>query len=89
MSQKSGYSVGFNTQPPEGGWFVKLLKVSMAERFQHTAARRRLGRKSTAKRSRQLFQHTAARRRLGVADEVSDEVSEFQHTAARRRLVRR
>ena len=22
MSQKSGYSEGFNTQPPEGGWAV-------------------------------------------------------------------
>ena len=78
----------FNTQPPEGGWFVLyiyfavVVYVSTHSRpkaaghldrmslilklFQHTAARRRLGR--SIQRSRQgscLFQHTAARRRLG------------------------
>ena len=36
---------GFNTQPPEGGW--KKINPPKLERilFQHTAARRRLGRK--------------------------------------------
>ena len=35
--------VGFNTQPPEGGWFRILIKAAQSVRFQHTAARRRLG----------------------------------------------
>ena len=35
---------GFNTQPPEGGWFVKNFFWPLEEMFQHTAARRRLGR---------------------------------------------
>ena len=35
--------MSFNTQPPEGGW-IKLKKINgLAVRFQHTAARRRLG----------------------------------------------
>ena len=32
----------FNTQPPEGGWAVCLLKLTVQLLFQHTAARRRL-----------------------------------------------
>ena len=36
--------VSFNTQPPEGGW-LSLRRCSLpGRRFQHTAARRRLGR---------------------------------------------
>ena len=34
---------GFNTQPPEGGWFLGLFLASRRAMFQHTAARRRLG----------------------------------------------
>ncbi len=33
----------FNTQPPEGGWFLAFTPVAPLIRFQHTAARRRLG----------------------------------------------
>ena len=33
----------FNTQPPEGGWAGRKAKHSVCFRFQHTAARRRLG----------------------------------------------
>ena len=33
----------FNTQPPEGGWRLRLLKNNLIWMFQHTAARRRLG----------------------------------------------
>ena len=34
----------FNTQPPEGGWREIQVKKEQQRRFQHTAARRRLGR---------------------------------------------
>ena len=36
----------FNTQPPEGGWVNQILRPNPSDKFQHTAARRRLaGRK--------------------------------------------
>ena len=58
--------LGFNTQPPEGGWAVLFFGAWCGRQFQHTAARRRLvfAPKSLSKYT-QLFQHTAARRRLG------------------------
>ena len=34
----------FNTQPPEGGWFLLLDNGIWDSEFQHTAARRRLAR---------------------------------------------
>ena len=34
----------FNTQPPEGGWAKEYAKIFGMTLFQHTAARRRLGR---------------------------------------------
>ena len=34
----------FNTQPPEGGWLIKKVVQAEEKQFQHTAARRRLGR---------------------------------------------
>ena len=33
----------FNTQPPEGGWSLGTTANYTAAKFQHTAARRRLG----------------------------------------------
>ena len=33
---------GFNTQPPEGGWYARHRQATDGFRFQHTAARRRL-----------------------------------------------
>ena len=36
------YAVGFNTQPPEGGWTNEPLYSDRLFLFQHTAARRRL-----------------------------------------------
>ena len=33
---------GFNTQPPEGGWTLKVYMATNKVTFQHTAARRRL-----------------------------------------------
>ena len=41
---KQADGIGFNTQPPEGGWFYSShYSVSYCYVFQHTAARRRLG----------------------------------------------
>ena len=37
----------FNTQPPEGGWGFFVFADGCRLRFQHTAARRRLGRRDT------------------------------------------
>ena len=34
--------LGFNTQPPEGGWFIMNKLTTRFNAFQHTAARRRL-----------------------------------------------
>ena len=34
--------VGFNTQPPEGGWLTYSFLIVRLVKFQHTAARRRL-----------------------------------------------
>ena len=36
-------SSSFNTQPPEGGWLSLNTAAEPTARFQHTAARRRLG----------------------------------------------
>ena len=38
-----GHQVGFNTQPPEGGWGCVRDGGGQGGGFQHTAARRRLG----------------------------------------------
>ena len=54
--------------------------------FQHTAARRRLGRRLGHGVGRDMFQHTAARRRLAIRLATTIRHIRFQHTAARRRL---
>ena len=76
----------FNTQPPEGGWPDIIKRRIICCKFQHTAARRRLGGVCTADDCLGLFQHTAARRRLGVCAPFPFQHTAFQHTAARRRL---
>ena len=70
---------------PKAAAFHFTLQFT-TEKFQHTAARRRLriDKKFTTKE--QAFQHTAARRRLPNAIEPNQTTSMFQHTAARRRL---
>ena len=57
--------MGFNTQPPEGGWYLHSFTKSLVIGFQHTAARRRLGFAGLFAIGLVMFQHTAARRRLG------------------------
>ena len=56
-------------------------------KFQHTAARRRLGDRRLGVVSLLWFQHTAARRRLGFLIVICGMMIGFQHTAARRRLA--
>ena len=78
----------FNTQPPEGGWLsVPMPSAVIRSAFQHTAARRRLGRGS-AQFLRALTVSTHSRpKAAGFAGAVVVVVDfKFQHTAARRRL---
>ena len=56
-------------------------------KFQHTAARRRLGCPPPMPPNGCLFQHTAARRRLDPCHRQHRPQPQFQHTAARRRLA--
>ena len=58
-------TTSFNTQPPEGGWAETHRCMDDYNKFQHTAARRRLGSAFLSCSRNRLFQHTAARRRLG------------------------
>ena len=43
----------FNTQPPEGGWRGVGYGIDPQTKFQHTAARRRLGRLVLHQKTRQ------------------------------------
>ena len=87
IRQMAARRIGFNTQPPEGGWVSHIIRAAISERFQHTAARRRLERQAACLTDQTLFQHTAARRRLGWAGKWRLKRRKFQHTAARRRLA--
>ena len=50
---------GFNTQPPEGGWSFTYTLPMPSAKFQHTAARRRLGGLCRAiQRQRQVSTHS-------------------------------
>ena len=42
MALLGNAGTGFNSQPPEGGWVLKIRKVLRDGWFQLTAARRRL-----------------------------------------------
>ena len=80
-------SFGFNTQPPEGGWFHFRGVPSIHLRFQHTAARRRLEETNHASASAGLVSTHSRPKAAGHVDAGIDErVLLFQHTAARRRL---
>ena len=57
----------FNTQPPEGGWAYIGDDGEITIKFQHTAARRRLGFRIMTLSGIGRFQHTAARRRLDTS----------------------
>ena len=87
MSQKSGYSVGFNTQPPEGGWQAAALSRRAARRFQHTAARRRLAIKTNLDDTMSYVSTHSRPKAAGLDITLMCRKHwQFQHTAARRRL---
>ena len=57
---------GFNTQPPEGGWFgARRKKIMVGQVSTHSRPKAAGLRDRGLTRHRQRFQHTAARRRLG------------------------
>ena len=78
----------FNTQPPEGGWPKPNSCLAFVQRFQHTAARRRLvpNRPFPAKR-RAVSTHSRPKAAGLYLDLDNMSIFEFQHTAARRRLA--
>ena len=43
VSTRQTKRLRFNTQPPEGGWHFNELLIFQSPKFQHAAARRRLG----------------------------------------------
>ena len=78
---------GFNTQPPEGGWWPAMRFAARSVRFNTQPPEGGWGPTAVPPTTCGRFQHTAARRRLaGDTAEVPD-AQAFQHTAARRRLV--
>ena len=46
MVYQKAVNIGFNTQPPEGGWISMFNSGDQRFLFQHTAARRRLDAKN-------------------------------------------
>ena len=79
--------IGFNTQPPEGGWSWKNGCVPMSRVSTHSRPKAAGHCALFFMCLFRMFQHTAARRRL-VIDRYVEIVGNglFQHTAARRRL---
>ena len=79
---------GFNTQPPEGGWAGKPHEYITDQRFQHTAARRRLaGYAGSCGNLVSVSTHSRPKA-AGAMTRWLTAAPAFQHTAARRRLVR-
>ena len=77
----------FNTQPPEGGCIVFATMFSLRNKFQHTAARRRLQHHNKASIScSDVSTHSRPKAAALKAELWDAEVLKFQHTAARRRL---
>ena len=79
--------VGFNTQPPEGGWLYEYPQEMLDNVSTHSRPRAAGSRIVDIMTSENMFQHTAARGRLGIPSPVTDFDVMFQHTAARGRLV--
>ena len=78
----------FNTQPPEGGWFSISSRMARSGRFQHTAARRRLGSFIAIPfYIRGCFNTQPPEGGWVRWLMLCIRARKFQHTAARRRLV--
>ena len=77
----------FNTQPPEGGWYIQALFDIINGVSTHSRPKAAGSVVVRASAWQSLFQHTAARRRLDRQERNWKPCRElFQHTAARRRL---
>ncbi|WP_410000196.1 hypothetical protein [Neisseria sicca] len=79
--------IGFNTQPPEGGWPCPRLFRQIRQRFNTQPPEGGWPCQVTKGQRPIWFQHTAARRRLGLCNSLVESNIPFQHTAARRRLA--
>ena len=77
----------FNTQPPEGGWQHLAALRDKFGVFQHTAARRRLGRQPGILRADVDVSTHSRPKAAGVGHPLVNRLIRFQHTAARRRLA--
>ena len=85
--QTKNLKSGFNTQPPEGGWIPYSIRMMGFFRFQHTAARRRLGQAPSHTDATLLsFNTQPPEGGWRFSKARSNRHCEFQHTAARRRL---
>ena len=78
--------IGFNTQPPEGGWSWKNGCVPMSRVSTHSRPKAAGHCALFFMCLFRMFQHTAARRRLVSHQQPLPSYRQFQHTAARRRL---
>ena len=78
--------IGFNTQPPEGGWRVKIISTVLNMVSTHSRPKAAGAGSSNNPNAFKKFQHTAARRRLARTITTTNPKRLFQHTAARRRL---
>ena len=76
----------FNTQPPEGGWELLFLKCKALVRFQHTAARRRLGGAGKMVEAVKVVSTHSRPKAAGIGASFPFDHTPFQHTVARRRL---
>ena len=80
--------MGFNTQPPEGGWGGAYPVCAQFQEFQHTAARRRLGRCIPCMRPIPRVSTHSRPKAAGLPNTITAApLTLFQHTAARRRLA--
>ena len=57
---------GFNTQPPEGGWFNQDGRAVFFDDVSTHSRPKAAGSRPFINRAQARFQHTAARRRLGL-----------------------
>ena len=79
--------IGFNTQPPEGGWRLPLKTGFYLLSFNTQPPEGGWLSNRFCLRRPSAFQHTAARRRLVSQTAPVINAEGFQHTAARRRLA--
>ena len=78
--------IGFNTQPPEGGWLVRGVRLLRMDGFQHAAARRRLVYLLLLFLNHQTVSTRSRPKAAGKTEAKRMEAKVFQHAAARRRL---